>query len=127
MIAETMMSWSSNVVVQLMLINIFLLVVGTVLDVAPALILAVPVLLPLVKTLGVDPVHFGVIVVVNLVVGLITPPVAPTLVIAANIAKISLDRITAAVWKFLITLIVVLLLVTYIPALSTWLPRLLKS
>lgn len=127
MIAETMMSWSSSVFVQLMLINVFLLVVGTVLDVAPALILTVPILLPLVKQLGVDPVHFGVIVVTNLVVGLITPPVAPTLVITANIARISLDRITAAVWKFLVTLLVVLLLVTYVPALSTWLPRLLRG
>jgi C4-dicarboxylate transporter DctM subunit len=126
-IAETMLSWTTSVFVQLMLINVFLLVVGTVLDVAPALILAVPILLPLVKQLGVDPVHFGVIVVTNLVVGLITPPVAPTLVIAANIAKISLDRITAAVWRFLITLLVVLMLVTYIPALSTWLPGLLRN
>jgi C4-dicarboxylate transporter DctM subunit len=127
MIAETMMGWTTNVVVQLMLINVFLLVLGTILDVAPALILAVPVLLPLVKHLGLDPVHFGMIMITNLVVGLITPPVAPTLVIAANIAKISLDRVTAAVWKFLITLIVVLLLVTYIPALSTWLPGLFKD
>ncbi len=126
-IAATMMGWTTNVVLQLMLINVFLLVLGTVLDVAPALILAVPVLLPLVKQLGVDPVHFGVIVVVNLVVGLITPPVAPTLVITAGIAGISLDRITAAIWRFLITLLAVLLLVTYIPALSTWLPSLLKD
>jgi C4-dicarboxylate transporter DctM subunit len=127
LIAATMMSWSSSVVVQLMLINVFLLVLGTVLDVAPALILSVPILLPLVKQLGVDPLHFGMIIVVNLVVGLITPPVAPTLVITANIARISLDRITAAVWRFLFTLIVVLLLVTYVPALSTWLPNFLKS
>lgn len=127
MIAETMLSWTSNMIVQLLLINIFLIVLGTVLDVAPALILAVPILLPLVKTLGVDPIHFGVVVVLNVVIGLITPPVAPTLVITANIAKISLDRVTGAIWKYLITMIVVLGLVTYIPALSTWLPGLFRD
>jgi C4-dicarboxylate transporter DctM subunit len=127
MIAQTMLSWTSEVVVQLLLINLFLIVLGTVLDVAPALILAVPILLPLVKTLGVDPIHFGVIIVLNVVIGLITPPVAPTLVITANIAKISLDRVTGAIWKYLITMIIVLGFVTYIPALSTWLPRLLKD
>jgi C4-dicarboxylate transporter DctM subunit len=126
-IAAMMMSWTTNVYAQLMLINVFLLILGTILDVTPALILAVPVLLPLVKQLGVDPIHFGMIIITNLVVGLVTPPVAPTLVIAASIAKISLDRVTAAVWRFLITLIVVLLMVTYIPALSTWLPALLKD
>jgi C4-dicarboxylate transporter, DctM subunit len=125
-IAHTMLGWTGNVVVQLLLINLFLMVIGTVLDVAPALILAVPILLPLVKTLGVDPVHFGVIVVLNVVIGLITPPVAPTLVITANIARVSLDRVTGAIWKYLLTMIVVLGLVTYIPALSTWLPGLLK-
>ena len=127
MIAQTMLSWSSEVVVQLLLINVFLIVLGTVLDVAPALILAVPILLPLVKTLGVDPIHFGVIIVLNVVIGLITPPVAPTLVITANIAKISLDRVTNAIWKYLVTMIIVLGFVTYIPALSTWLPRLLRD
>jgi C4-dicarboxylate transporter DctM subunit len=127
MIAQTMLSWTSEVVVQLLLINLFLIVLGTVLDVAPALILAVPILLPLVKTLGVDPIHFGVIIVLNVVIGLITPPVAPTLVITANIAKISLDRVTNAIWKYLITMIIVLGFVTYIPALSTWLPKLLRD
>lgn len=127
MIAQTMLSWTSDVVVQLLLINLFLVVLGTVLDVAPALILAVPILLPLVKTLGVDPIHFGVIVVLNVVIGLITPPVAPTLVITANIAKISLDRVTGAIWKYLVTMIIVLGLVTYIPALSTWLPKLMRD
>ena len=126
-IAQTMLGWTSDVVVQLLLINLFLIVLGTVLDVAPALILAVPILLPLVKTLGVDPIHFGVIIVLNVVIGLITPPVAPTLVITANIAKISLDRVTGAIWKYLVTMIIVLGFVTYIPALSTWLPRLFRD
>jgi C4-dicarboxylate transporter DctM subunit len=75
----------------------------------------------------VDPIHFGVIIVLNVVIGLITPPVAPTLVITANIAKISLDRVTNAIWKYLITMIIVLGFVTYIPALSTWLPKLLRD
>lgn len=127
MMAEAMTSWTNNKILQLLIINVLLIVAGTFLDVSPALILVVPVLLPLVKTLGIDLVHFGIIVVVNLVIGLITPPVAPTLVVSANIAKISLDRITVAVWKFFIALIIILLLITYIPALSLWLPSLVTK
>ncbi len=72
--------------IQLILINILLLIIGTFLDVAPGIIIAVPILAPLADALGMDPVHFGVIVVINLLVGLVTPPVAPTLVVGASVA-----------------------------------------
>lgn len=124
-IAATMTAWSSSIVLQLVVINVVLILAGTFLDVAPGLILTVPVLLPLATALGIDPIHFGIIVIVNMVIGLITPPVAPTLVVAANIARISLDRITMASWKFLFSLLLVLVLVTYIPGISLWLPRLI--
>jgi C4-dicarboxylate transporter DctM subunit len=124
-IAEFLLGLSASVVVQLLLINILLLIIGTFLDVAPGIIIAVPILAPLVDVLGIDPVHFGVIVVINLLIGLVTPPVAPTLVVGASIAGVSLDRITAASWRFFLSLLLALALITYIPALSTWLPGLL--
>jgi C4-dicarboxylate transporter, DctM subunit len=124
-IAEFLLGLTSTVWVQLLLINILLLIIGTFLDVAPGIIIAVPILAPLADALGIDPVHFGVVVVVNLLIGLVTPPVAPTLVVGASIAGVSLDAITAASWRFFASLILSLALITYIPALSTWLPGLL--
>ncbi|MGV9798439.1 TRAP transporter large permease [Mycobacterium sp. NPDC003449] len=123
-IAGFMLSLTSTVWIQLILINILLLIIGTFLDVAPGIIIAVPILAPLADALGMDPVHFGVIVVINLLVGLVTPPVAPTLVVGASIAGVSLDRITAASWRFFLSLLLTLALITFIPALSTWLPSL---
>ncbi|MFN3004433.1 TRAP transporter large permease [Mycolicibacterium wolinskyi] len=123
-IAEFMLNLTSTVWIQLILINILLLIIGTFLDVAPGIIIAVPILAPLADALGMDPVHFGVIVVINLLVGLVTPPVAPTLVVGASIAGVSLDRITTASWRFFLSLILTLVLITFVPALSTWLPGL---
>jgi C4-dicarboxylate transporter DctM subunit len=123
-IAGFLLGLTSTVWVQLLLINILLLVIGTFLDVAPGIIIAVPILVPLADALGIDPVHFGVVVVVNLLIGLVTPPVAPTLVVGASIAKVSLDAITAASWRFFAALLVSLAVITYVPALSTWLPGL---
>lgn len=125
-IAAFLLELTSSVLIQLLLINILLLIIGTFLDVAPGIIIAVPILAPLVDALGVDPIHFGVIVVINLLIGLVTPPVAPTLVVGASIAGVSLDRLTAASIRFFLALILSLLLITYIPALSTWLPSLLS-
>lgn len=121
-IAHFMLNLTSTVWIQLILINILLLIIGTFLDVAPGIIIAVPILAPLADALGMDPVHFGVIVVINLLVGLVTPPVAPTLVVGASVAGVSLDKITAASWRFFLSLILTLVLITFIPALSTWLP-----
>ncbi len=125
LVASFFLALTTNKILLLMIINILMLIAGTFLDVAPALILIVPILLPLAQTMGLDMIHFGMIVVLNLVIGLITPPVAPTLVIASNIAKISLDRITAVSWPFFMALVAILLLITYIPALSTFLPNLI--
>lgn len=125
MIAAFMLELTTSLVLQLLLINILLLIMGLFLDVAPGIIIAVPILVPLADALGMDPVHFGIIVVINLLVGLVTPLVAPTLVVGASIAGVSLDAITAAGWRFFVSLLLALGLITYIPALSTWLPGLL--
>ena len=110
--------------VILLLINVFLLLVGTVMETTASLIILTPVLLPLAKQIGLDPLHFGAIMVLNLVIGLTTPPLGVCLFVSSGIAGISLERISRAMIPFLLAALVVLLLVTYIPSLSMWIPQL---
>jgi len=107
----------------LILINLFLLLVGTFMETTASLIILTPVLLPLAKQIGLDPIHFGAIMVLNLVIGLTTPPLGVCLFVSSGIAGISLERISRAIIPFLFAAIVVLLLVTYIPSLSMWIPQ----
>lgn len=125
-IAAFFLSISTNKYVILFLINVLLLIVGMFLDVAPAIILLMPVLLPLVSSLGVDLVHFGLIATLNLAIGLLTPPVGTALYVACNIAKVSLADISKAVLRFIAVILVVLFLVTYVPAVTLWVPHLFK-
>jgi tripartite ATP-independent transporter DctM subunit len=118
-------SVSDNKYVVLLMINILLLVLGTLMDMAPLILIMTPVLLPIVKTLGVDPVHFGMIMMVNLGMGLITPPVGGVLFVGAAVAKLPIEQVVKALYPFFGALLLVLLAVTYIPALSLWLPRLM--
>ena len=106
----------------LLFINIFFLVMGCILDAVPVMLIFFPVLLPAAITLGIDPTHFGVIVVMNLMIGLLTPPIGVLLFLEAKIADMGFDELVRNVWPFTLTLIVVLLLCTYIPELVTWLP-----
>ena len=114
---------SDNPYVILLLINLLLLVLGTLMDMAPLILILTPILLPVVKTLGVDPVHFGMIMMVNLGIGLITPPVGSVLFVGAAISKLKIGVVTRAMKPFFVALFIVLMMVTYIPALSLWLPR----
>jgi C4-dicarboxylate transporter DctM subunit len=114
----------SNRWLILILINIFLLLVGTFMETTASLIILTPVLLPLAKQIGLDPIHFGAIMVLNLVIGLTTPPLGVCLFVSSGIAGISLEKISRAMIPFLLAAIVVLLLVTYIPSLSMWIPQL---
>ncbi len=118
-------SMSSNPLVILGLINILLLVLGTLMDMAPLILILTPILLPAVKVLGVDPVHFGMIMMVNLGIGLITPPVGAVLFVGSAVAKLKIEQVVVAMKPFFLILLVVLLLVTYVPAISLWLPRLM--
>ncbi len=108
----------------LLIVNIFLLIVGCLLDLSAAMIMFVPILAPIALTYGLDPLHFGFIVVLNLVIGLLTPPVGVCLFVVAGIARISLERLVRAVWPFLLWQIVILALVTYVPLVCTLIPRL---
>ena len=116
-------SLSNNPYVILLMINVLLLVLGTLMDMAPLILILTPILLPVVKTLGIDPVHFGMIMMVNLGIGLITPPVGSVLFVGAAISKLKIGVVTRAMKPFFVALFIVLMMVTYIPALSLWLPR----
>jgi tripartite ATP-independent transporter DctM subunit len=109
----------------LLLINILLLVLGTFMDLAPMLLICTPIFLPVVKMFGIDPVHFGMIMILNLGIGLLTPPVGPTLVVGCAIGKVTMEAVSKSIMIFYIPMLIVLVLVTYIPALSLWLPNLL--
>jgi tripartite ATP-independent transporter DctM subunit len=118
---------SDNRYVILLYINILLLILGTLMDMAPLILIMTPILLPVVKLLGVDPVHFGMIMMVNLGIGLLTPPVGGVLFVGAAVAKLPIEQVTKALLPFFGALLLVLAAVTYIPALSLWLPGLLLA
>jgi len=116
-------SLSDNRYVILALINLMLLALGTLMDMAPLILILTPILLPVVKTLGVDPVHFGMIMMVNLGIGLITPPVGAVLFVGSAVAKLRIEQVVRSMAPFFVILMMVLVLVTYVPAISLWLPR----
>ena len=115
---------SDNKYVILFSINIMLLLLGTLMDMAPLILILTPILLPVVQGMGVDPVHFGMIMMVNLGMGLITPPVGSVLFVGSAVAKLPIETVTKALYPFFVALFLVLMLVTYIPGLSLWFPAL---
>jgi len=117
-IAESITSISSNPVVILLLINIFLLFVGAFIDTIPALAMLTPILLPIATEAGVDPIHFGIIMVVNLAIGFITPPFGVNLFIASSVGKISIENVMKSMFSILLFMLIGLLIITYFPALS---------
>jgi tripartite ATP-independent transporter DctM subunit len=112
--------------VILMLINVLLLVLGCLMDMAPLILICTPIMLPVVTTLGVDPVHFGMIMLLNLGIGLLTPPVGATLFVGCAVGKVTMEEVMRTIWPFYAVMFAVLMLVTYVPAVSLWLPHLLK-
>ncbi|BBK31773.1 tripartite ATP-independent transporter DctM subunit [Stella humosa] len=117
---------SDNKYVILFLINIMLLVLGCLMDLAPLLLICTPILLPVVKSFGVDPVHFGMVMLVNLGIGLITPPVGATMFVGCAIGKVTIEQVTREIWPFYVAMLVVLGLVTYVPEISLFIPSLVK-
>jgi TRAP-type C4-dicarboxylate transport system permease large subunit len=110
-------------VVILLCINLLLLVLGTLMDMAALLLILTPILLPVVKAVGVDPVHFGMIMIVNLGIGLLTPPVGSVLFVGSAVGKLPIEQVVRALMPFFLLLLVVLGIVTFVPSLSLWLPR----
>jgi tripartite ATP-independent transporter DctM subunit len=121
LIAEGMFSITTNPYLILLLLNIFLFINGCLMEVIAALVILTPILVPMVKMLGIDPIHFGVVMTLNLMIGLLTPPLGMGLYTVQKVAGISFERMTRAAFPFLLPLIIVLLLITYIPQISLFL------
>ncbi len=121
-----MKSVSDNPIVIFLLINLLLLFLGTFMDMSPLIIITTPIFLPVVTAYGMDPVHFGAILILNLGIGLCTPPVGSVLFVACAIGRISIWEAMRTIWPFYGAAFVVLMLVTYIPAISLWLPEVFR-
>jgi tripartite ATP-independent transporter DctM subunit len=123
-VSAGLLSLSSNPFTILLIINLILLFVGIFMDMTPAVLIFTPIFLPVVVSMGMDPVHFGIIMVMNLSVGLCTPPVGSVLFIGCSVAKISIEKVVKPLLPLFAAMIAVLMLVTYFPIISLWLPRL---
>jgi len=109
---------TDNPYVLLLLINLMLLAFGTIMDMAPLIIITTPILLPVAMKIGVDPVHFGIIMIANLGLGLCTPPVGSALFVGCAVGKTRIETVTRSVWPFYLAMFAVILLITYVPFLS---------
>ncbi len=119
---EFFVAISSDKYTFLLWVNVLLLLLGTFMDLAPMLLICTPIFLPVIKQFGIDPVHFGIIMILNLGIGLLTPPVGPTMVVGCAIGRVSMEAVSRSILIFYIPMLIVLALVTYIPALTLWLP-----
>lgn len=126
MIPQTIANWmvtlTESPLLFLLVVNIFLLIVGMFLDGIAALIILVPIFTPLIANYGIDPIHFGVIISVNLTLGLLTPPIGSGLYIASSLGEVRLESLVKSLVPFLVVAFIVLLIITYVPAITLWLP-----
>lgn len=123
MLVNALMSVSGNVLIVMLLINVLLLIVGCVMDLTPALLILVPILYPIAERFGLDPVYFGIVIVVNLCIGLITPPVGTVLFVGCGLSKLSMKDLTKPILGFIGVMIAVQLLITYVPGLIMFIPN----
>ncbi len=122
-VSESLLAVSDNKIVILIIINLILLFVGIFMDMTPAVLIFTPIFLPVVINMGMDPIHFGIMMVLNLCIGLCTPPVGGVLFVGCGVANISISKVIKPLVPLFIAMVVALLMVTYIPELSLWLPR----
>jgi tripartite ATP-independent transporter DctM subunit len=123
-ISEAVLSISDNPIVILLIMNVVLLLVGTVMDITPAILIFTPIFLPIVTQIGMDPVHFGIVLVFNLCIGIVSPPSGSSLFVGCSVGGVSIEAVTKPLLIFMTGLIVTLLLVTYIPAITLFVPKL---
>ncbi len=123
-ITSFLLSISDNKIIILLIINLILLFVGIFMDMTPAVLIFTPIFLPVVKELGMDPIHFGIMMVLNLSIGLCTPPVGSVLFVGVSVAGTSIQKVIKPLLPLFVAMLVALMLTTFIPALSTWLPSL---
>jgi tripartite ATP-independent transporter DctM subunit len=127
MLSNTILSIAgNNVLLVMLLINILLLLVGCVMDLTPALLILTPILLPIAESFGLDPIYFGVVMTVNLCIGLITPPVGTVLYVGCGLSKLSIFQLTRPIIPFIAVMVAVLMLITYVPGLIMWIPSMVK-
>ena len=122
-LSDVLLSISDKKVVILIIINLLLLFVGIFMDMTPAVLIFTPIFLPVVKSLGIDPIQFGIIMVLNLCIGLCTPPVGSVLFVGIGIAKTSIERVINPLLPLFIAMIIALLLITFFPQITLWLPK----
>lgn len=122
-ISDALLTISDNPIVILLIINVILLIVGTFMDMTPALLIFTPIFLPIVTELGMDPVHFGILMTFNLSIGICTPPVGSTLFVGCSVAGVKIDKVIKPLLPFYAILIFTLFVVTFVPQLSLWLPQ----
>ncbi|MFJ5763697.1 TRAP transporter large permease [Neobacillus sp. NPDC093182] len=123
-ISEAVLSISDNPIVILLIMNVVLLLVGTVMDITPAILIFTPIFLPIVTQIGMDPVHFGIVLVFNLCIGIVSPPSGSSLFVGCSVGGVSIEAVTRPLLIFMAGLIVTLLLVTYVPAITLFVPKL---
>jgi tripartite ATP-independent transporter DctM subunit len=126
MLTNAMLGITSDKWVFLLLANLLMLFVGCFLDTIAAITILVPILMPIVLKLGIDPVHFGLIMTLNLMIGLLHPPLGMVLFVLARVANLSVERTTMAILPWLVPLLLSLVSITYLPEITLWLPRMLK-
>ena len=122
-LTATLVALSENKIVILLIINVILLSVGTFMDMTPAVLIFTPIFLPIAVELGIDPTHFGIIMVLNLCIGLCTPPVGSVLFVGVGVAETSITQVIRPLLPLYIAMVVALMIVTYVPWLSLWLPK----
>ncbi|WP_408011815.1 TRAP transporter large permease [Pseudalkalibacillus sp. A8] len=124
-ISELLLASSENPIIILLIMNLILLIIGTFMDLTPAVLIFTPIFLPIATEIGMDPVHFGIVLVFNLCIGIMTPPVGSCLFVGCSVADVSIESVLGPLTKIFIALIVALLLVTFIPSISLAIPRLI--
>jgi len=123
-LSDLLLSISDNKIIILLIINLLLLFVGIFMDMTPAVLIFTPIFLPVVKSLGIDPIQFGIIMVLNLCIGLCTPPVGSVLFVGIGIAKTSIEKVIKPLLPLFAAMVVALILITFFPQLTLWLPNL---
>ena len=126
MAANAIVGLSNNPILIALLLNLILLVLGCIMDMSPIILIATPILLPIAQSIGIDPIQFGIMVILNCGIGLLTPPVGAVLFIGSAVAKIPMEKVVKATLPFYLCMIITLLLVTFVPAISMFIPNLLK-
>ena len=122
-LSDALFNISDNKIVILLIINLLLLFVGVFMDMTPAVLIFTPIFLPVVKSIGIDPIQFGIIMVLNLCIGLCTPPVGSVLFVGIGIAKTSIERVIKPLIPLFIAMILALVLITFFPQITLWLPK----